>query len=113
MDMIQGNTDIDIKTNAAKLDLFCKQRGTVKKPIREQSYAELKRTHRQFEGMYNKHLDKQENEYRKQILQEKLDEYIANEYYEKCAEISKELNELTTKKRTKKNEQKEVAQPCC
>lgn len=64
MDIIYGDTDDDYQMNLAKLNMFCRERGTVKKNLAEQSYMEMCRTLRQFEAMYNKHKQskKKENE---------------------------------------------------
>lgn len=49
--IIYGSTGEDKKINAAKLNLFIKQRGAVKKPLNDMNYAELIKTHRQFEAI--------------------------------------------------------------
>lgn len=54
MDIIYGNTDEDYQMNIAKLNVFCRERGTVKKNFTSQNLAEMRRTHRQFEAMYKK-----------------------------------------------------------
>lgn len=54
MGMIYGNTDDDYQMNIAKLNVFCRERGTVKKNFTSQNLAEMRRTHRQFEAMYKK-----------------------------------------------------------
>lgn len=51
MGMIYGDTDEDYKMNVAKLNIFCRDRGTVKKNITAMSLDELRKTHRQFEAM--------------------------------------------------------------
>lgn len=53
MDIIYGETDEDYHMNLAKLNMFCRQRGTVKKNLSEQNFVEMCKTHRQFEAMYN------------------------------------------------------------
>ena len=58
MDMIYGSTDDDYQMNKAKLNMFCRQRGTVKKNLSEMNLLELQKTRRQFEAMYKKHLEK-------------------------------------------------------
>lgn len=50
-DIIYGNTGEDKKINAAKLNLFLKERGAVKKELNAMSYPELVKTHRQFEAI--------------------------------------------------------------
>ncbi|MET4080095.1 hypothetical protein ABIB40_000035 [Pedobacter sp. UYP30] len=49
--IIYGSTPEDKRMNTAKLNLFLKERGTVKKELKEMTYAELIKTHRQFEGI--------------------------------------------------------------
>ena len=51
MGIIYGNTKEDYHMNLAKLNVFCRQRGTVKKNLTEQNLIEMCRTHRQFEAM--------------------------------------------------------------
>lgn len=48
-----GNDD-EFKMNIAKLNTFCRTRGTVKKDFEEQNSLELQRTLRQFEAIYNR-----------------------------------------------------------
>ena len=55
MGIIYGNTDDDYQMNRAKLNMFCRQRGTVKKNLSEMNLIELKSTHRQFEAMFKKY----------------------------------------------------------
>lgn len=63
MGIIYGETNEDYQMNKAKLNMFCRQRGTVKKNLTEQNLPELRKTHRQFEAMYTKHKNKvSENE---------------------------------------------------
>ena len=57
MGIIYGETDDDCQMNKAKLNMFCRQRGTVKKNLSEMDIYELKKTHRQFKAMYQKHLN--------------------------------------------------------
>lgn len=53
MGMIYGDTDDDYQMNIAKLNVFCRERGTVKKNITAMSLEELRKTHRQFEAMHS------------------------------------------------------------
>lgn len=46
--IIYGTGIDDKKINAAKLNLFLKERGTIKKELNQMNYTELVRTHRQF-----------------------------------------------------------------
>lgn len=56
--IIYGDTDDDYRMNIAKLNMFCRERGTVKKNLTEQNLAEMRKTHRQFEAIYKKHSSK-------------------------------------------------------
>jgi hypothetical protein len=49
--IIYGDTPDDKKMNMAKLDLFLKERGAVKMPLKDMHYKELVKTHRQFEAI--------------------------------------------------------------
>ena len=49
--LVYGDTEADKKMNKAKIDMFCRERGTVKKDLNKQTYPELVKTHRQFEAM--------------------------------------------------------------
>ena len=60
MDIIYGDTDEDHQMNIAKLNVFCRERGTVKKNLTMQTLTELRRTRRQFEAMYSKYKIKQD-----------------------------------------------------
>jgi len=52
--MIYGDTPEDIKMNAAKIDMFLKSRGTVKKPLIELNLTELNKVVNQFFMMAKK-----------------------------------------------------------
>lgn len=58
MDIIYGETDEDYHMNIAKLNVFCRERGTIKKNLSEQNLIEMRKTHRQFEAMYSKFKNK-------------------------------------------------------
>lgn len=49
--IIYGDTPEDKKMNAAKLNIFLKERGAVKKELNQMSQDELNKTHRQFEAV--------------------------------------------------------------
>jgi len=57
MGIIYGSTEEDYQMNRAKLNMFCKQRGTIKKNLSDMNYIELKKTQRQFEAMFKRHLN--------------------------------------------------------
>ena len=44
--------------NIAKINMFCRERGTVKKNISEMNLTELKKTKRQFEAILDKNTTK-------------------------------------------------------
>jgi len=58
MGIIYGDTDEDYQMNKAKLNVFCRERGTVKKNLSEQNLLEMRKTHRQFEAMFKKYKQK-------------------------------------------------------
>jgi len=58
MGIIYGNTEDDYQMNKAKLNKFCRERGTVKKNLNEMILPEMQKTHRQFEVMYSKYKSK-------------------------------------------------------
>ena len=87
--------------NIAKLDAFCKERGTVKKAISAQSLKEVKRTAKQFEAMYKKHEEKQDIKLKIQALEGYLQIFIKHEEYEKAAD-TKKLIRLTQKRNCSK-----------
>ncbi|WP_370860938.1 hypothetical protein [Parabacteroides faecis] len=80
--------------NVAKLDTFCKERGTVKKAISAQSLKEIKRTAKQFEAMYNKHKEKLEIRLKIQALEGYLQIFIKHEEYEKAVGAKELIDEL-------------------
>lgn len=92
--IISGNTWEDNKMNAAKLDLFCKERGTVKKPVGEQSLKELKKTQQQFEMIFKRHNQRQANLLNIQKLKSEIRKEARTENYERCAELKRELELL-------------------
>jgi hypothetical protein len=49
--IIYGSSKDDKKMNAAKLNLFLRERGAVKKDLNEMKYKELVSVHRQFEAI--------------------------------------------------------------
>lgn len=55
--MCYGDTPEDKLMNCAKINKFCRERGTVKKNVTEMSLVELKKTHKQFEAMAKNNLD--------------------------------------------------------
>jgi hypothetical protein len=55
MGIIYGKTDDDHEMNKAKLNIFCRTRGSVKKNLTEMNLPELQKIHKQFEAMYSKY----------------------------------------------------------
>lgn len=56
--MSYGDTPEDKLMNCAKINKFCRERGTVKKNINEMNLQELKKTHKQFEAMLQNNMDR-------------------------------------------------------
>lgn len=54
MGIIYGQSPEDHEMNKAKLNQFCRERGTVKKNLTAMNSFELHKTHRQFEAMLHK-----------------------------------------------------------
>lgn len=78
--------------NAAKLDKFCEQRGTVKKALSTQSLKEVKRTVKQFEAMYNKYMEKKIRVALLEGIKKEIDKNVALENYEEAARFKKEFD---------------------
>lgn len=99
--IVPGDQD-EKAMNAAKLDAFCEQRGTVKKPLSSQSLKEVKRTAKQFEAMFAKHEQRKEDIEILESLKKSLAQCVATENYEEAARIKVEIelqNELLAPKR--------------
>lgn len=58
MGIIYGDTEDDYQMNKAKLNKFCRERGTIKKDLTRMNESELKKTHRQFIAMQSKYKEK-------------------------------------------------------
>lgn len=102
MEIIIAGDHNEKAINVAKLDTFCKQRGTVKKALSAQSLKEIKRTARQFEAMYAKHEQRKDELLILENLKKSLHRCIARENYEEAARIKIEIglqNELLAPKR--------------
>lgn len=56
-EIIYGNTIEDKKMNTAKLNLFIKERGTVKKELKQMNSSELLKTINQFKKIVKHHLE--------------------------------------------------------
>lgn len=80
--IIYGDTAEDKAMNAAKLNMFCKERGTVKKPLHQQSVKELNRTIKQFEAIISKSHEKKCVERYIKMAEEGIQNLIAIEDYE-------------------------------
>ena len=102
--MIYGSGSMDMRINAGKIDVFCKTRGAVKKPLSAQSLLELKRTHRQFESIYRRSQETQQKNQYIEDLRESLRICTENEEYEKSSILLKELELMTNKSKNRKNE---------
>lgn len=95
MDIIVPGDQSEKAMNAAKLDAFCEQRGSVKKRISLQTLPELKRTAKQFEAMHKKHTDKRETLQQIEALKGYLGIFVKHENYEEAAKTKKLMDELT------------------
>ena len=102
MEIITGDSFADKKMNAAKLDLFCKERGTVKKSLSAQTLKELQRTRRQFEAMHTKHADRRSDLDYLKLCKEALQLCIDREDYERAAIMRDEINSLNEKLKPKR-----------
>lgn len=102
--IIYDSEDEDIRINAGKIDLFCKMNGTVKKSLSDQTLAELKRTHRQFEAINRRYKERQGKEQYIADLQEGIRICSSNEDYETCAILQRMLDKEVTPQRKRKNE---------
>ena len=94
MEIIVPGDQNEKMMNRAKLDTFCKERGTVKKGISMQSLKEIKRTLKQFEAMYKKWSDKQNKICKAEELKKRMEGFIRKEEYEKAEEVKNILDEL-------------------
>lgn len=66
--MCYGDTPEDKLMNCAKINKFCRERGTVKKNITEMTLPELKKTKKQFEAILKNTLESAVNKLVKQSL---------------------------------------------
>lgn len=69
--MSYGDTPEDKLMNCAKINKFCRERGTVKKNITEMNLAELKKTKKQFEAMLQNNMDRAVKQLVNNALKEK------------------------------------------
>lgn len=72
--IIWGDSWADHKMNEAKLNSFLIAKGTVKKPLYSQTLEELKRTHRQFEGIVKHNQQSRDTKHAKALTNELLSE---------------------------------------
>lgn len=96
-----GNSD-DMAMNAASLDKFCINRGTVKKAINNQSISELKKTVKQFEAIYKKCVKKQDNIQMISGLEKQIKKHVELEEYESAAILKSKVDELKKENKSKK-----------
>lgn len=73
--MSYGDTPEDKLMNCAKINKFCRERGTVKKNITEMNLMELKKTKKQFEAMLQSNLDNAV----KQLVKKSINQKVKNE----------------------------------
>ena len=72
--IIYGSTPDDKKINAAKLNMFLKERGTIKKELNAMTLPELIKTHRQFEGIVSNTKKSETNKEAGKLVKHLLDE---------------------------------------
>ena len=70
--MSYGDTPEDKLMNCAKINKFCRERGTVKKNINEMNLQELKKTHKQFEAILQSNLDSAVKQIVKKSINQKV-----------------------------------------
>lgn len=70
--MSYGDTPEDKMMNCAKINKFCRERGTVKKNIEQMSLPELKKTKKQFEAMLQNDLDSAVKQLVKKSINQKV-----------------------------------------
>lgn len=70
--MSYGDTPEDKLMNCAKINKFCRERGTVKKNITEMNLVELKKTKKQFEAMLQSNLDNAVKQIVKKSINQKV-----------------------------------------
>mgnify|MGYP003204589821 CR=1 FL=1 len=71
--MSYGDTWEDKMMNIAKINRFCRERGTVKKNITEMTLPELKKMRKQFEAMLNNNADNAVKKLIDKTLNQKLE----------------------------------------
>ena len=72
--MCYGETEEDRLMNCAKIDKFCRERGTVKKNVMQMTLTELKKTKRQFEAILNNNAEN--------AVKKLIDKTLNNKKYE-------------------------------
>ena len=77
-DILYGTSDADKKMNAAKLNLFLKERGAVKKELNAMTYQELVKIHRQFEAIVKNTRKSWERKHADKVVTNLLDELNIN-----------------------------------
>jgi len=72
--IIYGDTIEDLKMNEAKLNMFLRTKGTVKKDLPKMKLEELKKVHRQFEGIIRNNKKTKENKVAQEVTTRLLTE---------------------------------------
>lgn len=72
--IIYGSTPDDRKMNAAKLSMFLRDRGAVKKDLNDMDYRELVKTHRQFEAIVRNTVKSSDNKAAGKLVKELLED---------------------------------------
>ena len=72
--IIYGDTKDDWNMNDAKLNLFLREKGTVKKNLQNMTLPELNKVHRQFEAIVKSNKKSADNKKVKQVVEHLLNE---------------------------------------
>jgi len=72
--IIYGSTPADKKMNTAKLNMFIRERGAVKKELNDMSYPELVKIHRQFEAIVKSTVKANDNKQADRVVKHLLNE---------------------------------------
>ena len=100
--MITDGDELDRRINAIKIDLFCMERGAVKKPLNKQNLNELQRTRRQFEAINAQRERKQKAIDIRTDYEKMMQRCVDREDYEVAAylrdELRKKINEIESKR---------------
>ncbi len=72
--IVYGDTEADKKINIAKLNKFLREKSVAKKELYQMNLEELKKVHRQFEGIVSNNKKNAASKYAKQLTEQLLNE---------------------------------------